>query len=325
MKPTTIKVPGALLLDPTLSSSAMLLWAVHRLLTDQMEVTPSLLQAYSGLAKMTVRQTFAELSTRNLLHTPEAGTLVLLPSDLLLERQVGRRAKLLYGCIQLLEGFRENQVQSTYGHLSTLTGLTDKPVHGAIRELQEHGWLSLSQRTKFSPVQFSLLNPAATRRQQEVAEVKQRLAREQFKGQAIMRAMLSLLVASDAFDDDASPGFLINPYTNCELQFDRYYPPDVAFEFQGEQHFGPTEIYPEEQKSRQQQGRDLIKEAICARRGIKLVPVVAEELSLARMREKVAGHLPLRDLDDHLPLSRYLEAVGQRYRWSPNRGRRGAK
>lgn len=39
---------------------------------------------------------------------------------------------------------------------------------------------------------------------------------------------------------NASPGYLINPYTGERMQFDRYYPPGVAIEFQGAQHDGPT-------------------------------------------------------------------------------------
>src|SRR5690606_12471297 len=110
-----------------------------------------------------------------------------------------------------------------------------------------------------------------------------------------MREYLSLLIDSDEYEDNAAPGFLVNPLTEERLQLDRYYPPGVAFEFNGPQHYGPTEHYTAEEAVKQRV-RDLIKAGICAGRGIQLKIVHAEDLSLSKMK-KIVGHLlPLRDL-----------------------------
>ncbi len=97
------------------------------------------------------------------------------------------------------------------------------------------------------------------------------------------------------------------------MQLDRYYPPGVAFEFNGPQHYGPTQHYTAEEAANQRV-RDLIKAGICASRGIQLKIVHAEDLSLSKMK-KIVGHLlPLRDLRHEGPRIRYLESVSRLYR-----------
>src|SRR5690606_2563656 len=125
------------------------------------------------------------------------------------------------------------------------------------------GWLATTQASQQAPIRFTLINPAETEARRELARVERRLAKEKFKGEGLMRALLSLLVDLDVFEDNASPGFLVNPLTDERLQFDRFYPPSVAFEFNGPQHYGETELYSAEH-AREQRARDLIKIGICA-------------------------------------------------------------
>jgi len=54
----------------------------------------------------------------------------------------------------------------------------------------------------------------------------------------------------------------------------------VAFEFQGEQHFRPTEAYPDEDAQLRQQLRDDQKVGVCLRNGIRLVEITFEDLTL---------------------------------------------
>lgn len=117
-----------------------------------------------------------------------------------------------------------------------------------------------------------------------------RVRTAQFRGEALMRAYLNLLVDDDGFENDASPGFLVNPFTNEEMQLDRYYSlPGVAFEHNGLQHYQATQKYPDETELLKQQMRDHAKQLICANRGIHLVVVHIEDLSLEGMRQKLKG------------------------------------
>lgn len=288
-------------------------------------MSPGLLEARSGLARHTVLRGISQLESADWLsarpngfHTaPERSTperRASVPVDLLLDRQVSVRDKLLYGTLQLTPGFRREAGQFTYLELSALAGVSLNTVKQAVRALQAAGWLQVSQRNQFSPIHFSLRNPAAERRGNAAARVSRRLEEASFVGEALMREYLSLLVSSDEFDDDASPGFLVNPYTGEELQFDRYYPPGVAFEFNGPQHYGPTARYSSEAEAKKQQARDYIKLGICVTRGIKLVVVQPKDLTLEVMRQKVGDLLPLRSLDCHEPAVAYLERVSRAYR-----------
>lgn len=136
-----------------------------------------------------------------------------------------------------------------------------------------------------------------------------------------MREYLSLLIESDEYEDDAKPSFLVNPSTGERLQFDRYYPPIAAFEFQGRQHtaaskrFSPAEVA-------KQRTRDLIKRGLCDELGIALVTVEAQDLTLERMRQKIGNLLHLRDLTGLDELVEYLEEVAWEHRIAAEAGRK---
>ncbi len=135
-----------------------------------------------------------------------------------------------------------------------------------------------------------------------------------------MREYLTLLVDSDDFEDDASPGFLVNPFSDERLELDRFYPPGAAFEFNGPQHYGATDRFPDKDVAKQR-GRDHLKIGICMSKGIHLHGIHAEDLTLETMRRKAGAVLPLRDLSGHEPLVAFLEAVARRYRRAARCGR----
>lgn len=319
MRLTGVKVPARLLLDRRLPSTARFLWLVLQLCAPD-ERAPRRLHERSGLARHTVRRALAALDLAGWLSgnpDPRDGDPVghaSFPPDLLLAKEVGVPAKLIYGALQLLPGFHHQSVQFTLAALGELTGLTPVPVREAVRQLEHHCWLQLVQRTKFSPIDCRLRNPVVERRVDEVTLVDLRLREAKYRGEAIMQEFLSMLVDSDEFEENARPGFLINPYTGERMEFDRYYPPRVAFEFNGDQHFGPTQWFPSEVKAWKQQGRDYIKLAICAQRGITLVTVTGDELSMEALTAKIDGLLPLRNLVGKELLIDLLEEAGSAYR-----------
>jgi hypothetical protein len=237
-----------------------------------------------------------------------------MPRDLLLASQIDISPKLLYGALQLTPAFQSPTGRSTYGELCDLSGMSLNTVKRALQILQTCDWITLSQKNQFHPLHFSLCNPVVERRHAAVAAARQRLKEANFKGEALMREYLSLIISGPEYRDNFSPDFLVNPMTGMTMQFDRYYPPQVAFEFNGEQHYGATERYPCEEQARSLQGRDLMKYGICAKRGITLVVIHAQDLSLDGMRQKAANLLPMRDLDDHALLIAYLTSVSRGYK-----------
>lgn len=323
-----VQVPAALILDPILSPSAKLIWMALRLDDDPDSVRTILLERRTGLSRKTVSRAMAGLiaagwysaARGKLTDRSFAGERVRIPAGLLADRRVGVRGRIMYGHLQLLSRFRYPAGQFTYAGLSSLTGNDPKTVRQAVAELAAAGWLQASQRNRLDFVRFYLRDPLADRGQAEVARAERRLAAASYLGEALMREYLSLLVDSDDFEDDAAPGFLVNPWTDERMELDRFYPPGMAFEFNGPQHYGATELFSEAEAAKQR-GRDFMKMGICAIRGISLVVVHPEDLTLATMRQKIGHALPVRDLNGHEQLSAFLESVSRRYRLAAKRKR----
>jgi len=312
MATQSLKVPTALLMDENLAATAKLLWMIHQLCSrgDQGPICTGQLEARSGLARNTVLRGMAQLQGADWLPVAPAGQqpgTLGVPADLLLDSRVELQGKLLYAILGLTPG------QFAWSGLSQLTGASVTTLKKAIISLRGTGWLRISQKSRYAPIHFTLLDPVAERREQERCLAEQRLNNAKFKGEAIMREYLSLIADSDEYEDDATPGFLVNPFTGEEMQFDRYYPPTVAYEFNGAQHYIPTE-FADQTDVRKQQGRDLLKRVISKDRGITLVVVHPEDLTLEGMRRKVDGILPLRKSEGHEPLIAFLQSVSRGYR-----------
>lgn len=212
---------------------------------------------------------------------------------------------MLYGSLRLTPGFQAATGQFTYAELCRLTGSSPNTLKRAVRALHEGGWLEISQGNKFSPVRFVLRNPAAEWREAEVAAARRRLEKAAFSGEALLREYLSLIIDSDMCLDDCRPGFLVNACSNEAMRFDRYYPPPVAFDFHAPQRYGPNAGDPQGTEARMQLGLDYMKLGICVDRGITLVAVYAEDLTLESMQRKVGDLLPRRRLAHDEPLIEY--------------------
>lgn len=305
-----VSVPIALLLNPDLTASAKVAWMARRLLPD---ASPAALVAKTGVSRHTVERALALLAAMG--PAPGGGARASVPAALLAEPKVGAQAKVLYGLLQTTPVFRGQGGEFTYTSLSAMTRLGRNTLRRAMAELAGAGLVSVSQRSRLSPVSFSLGRPALLRAQAEAAAALRRLKRARYGGEAIMQEYLSLLIDCDDFTDNARPGFLVNPQTGERLELDRFYPPDVAFEFHGAQHDRATDRFAQEQVDAQH-FRDLIKAGLCVYRGIHLVIVRPEDLSLQGLLGKIGHRLPLRNLAGHEPLIGRLEEASLAYRAS---------
>lgn len=323
-----VRVPASILLDQELSPAAKLVWICLLDSKSAPKPLPTRLRAKSGLAAATVQRALQELTAAGLLDAT-AGLIdataglscstVSLPSALLRDRRLRAPAKLLYGMLQLIQGFRKDSVHVTFAGLSALASITAKPLRHAARRLEATGWLKVSRGKKLDPIHFTLQNAAADQHEHLIAAINRRL-KSQHYGENLMRECLTVLINSDEYDDNARPGFLVNPFTSEKLEFDRYYPPKVAFEYNGPQHDGPTKLFPSETEAIKQQARDAIKAYIAKRRGITLIVLRREDLSLSTIREKVQGLLPLNDVDPKDPVVAHLEQLTRAHREPPQKG-----
>ncbi|HHV54883.1 MAG TPA: hypothetical protein GXX55_05475 [Firmicutes bacterium] len=187
-----------------------------------------------------------------------------------------------------------------------------------VRELVGQGWLSVEPAGAHS-TRFTLCYPALAERWRELEQVQKRLDRAPHVGEALMKEWLTLLVDLSEYDDNARPGFLCNPTTGENLEYDRWYAAceggSVAFEFNGPQHYRVTGHFPDSEQVAQTRARDYIKKAISQDHGVTLITIHPEDLTFTGMLAKIeeAPQLPLRTvyLDD--PVLNYIVDVSERY------------
>lgn len=307
-----VEAPVALLLDRELTPPAKLLWLAFR---AQSEPAPhTALAEMLGITRATVRKSEWLLRVSG-WYWPSSGVLdpspkgprVTIPFGLLSEPAIRPWAKLLYGMLQMVPSFQGGSGEFTYKTLGAQARLSVPTVRRSIAELCGTGWIETEQANQVAPIKFTLRNPDRARGRAEVAEAWRRIKRTRNRAEAVMCEYLSLLIDSDEYTDNARPGFLVNPNSGERLELDRYYPGIAAFEYNGPQHDRTTKKFPKPEVVKAQKERDLIKEAICARRGLPLVIIRWEDLNLNIIREKIGNLLPLRDLKGREELIRFLD------------------
>lgn len=315
MTNSLVQVPAALLLSPDLPATAKLAWMVARLRFAATQTGAPKPPVTAALTRPAMLKSMTQLSAAG--WDPDryqhGGATVAVPASLLTDRKLGIHARVLYGILLLTPEFQHPCGRFTYAGLAQLANASPNTIMKAVRELVGAEWLQVGRANRLAPIHFQLSFPGFDRQRTLLAVVQKRLERARFFGEQLMREYLSLLVDSADYEDDAPLGFLVNPRTHEQLRFDRYYPPNVAWEFNGPQHYHATERFTEEDVARQQE-RDYLKAGICVTRGITLVVVRPADLTLAGMREKIGTLLPLRDLAGLGLVADYLEAESQGYR-----------
>jgi len=310
-----ILTPESLLLATNLTASAKLVWMLFRLQSSPDLASTTWLCTASGLSRPTVLAALAQLQKSGWTPTLPAphGLAAQVPGALLLDQRLSAQARVLYGQLLVTPGFRHPCGQFTYPALTARLRAGPHTIRRAVGALVRAEWIKLERANRLAPTHFELTFPGFERSQNMLAAAQRRLEKAQFYGEGLMREYLSLLIDSDHYEDDAAPGFLVNPRTQERLQLDRFYPPSVAFEFNGPQHYRATARFSANHAAAQRE-RDLIKLGICVTRGITLVVIHPAELTLKGMQAAVGSLLPRRDLVGCDLLIDFLESEGRAYR-----------
>lgn len=299
-----VQVPVSLLLSAVPVTTKLVAMAT-RLRPAGQAPTTAWLCSHTGLSRPTVLKGLAQLPS-------PGGPTVPVPEALITNHELGATARVLFATLLLTPGYAHPFGLFTWFQLAELARISRGTAYTAVDELVGAEWVKVEQTHRKAPVHFELTYPGRERSLSLRAAVEWRLEQFGRTGENIMREFLTALVDSDEWEDDAAPGFLVNPLTLGRLELDRYYPPAVAFEHNGPQHYRQTKRFTAEQ-SRQQRVRDYIKMGICADRGITLVIVHPEDLTLDTMRQKVGNLLPLRDLAGYDLVIDLLEYEGREY------------
>jgi len=134
-------------------------------------------------------------------------------------------------------------------------------------------------------------------------------------GEWIMLCFLDCKIECVEYIDGARPDWLRNQETGKRMEFDRLYTElKVAFEFQGEQHYGTTDLFPDQGQFEQLQKRDNLKAWLCARHQYTYVEIRAGDLTSAGMDLKIPPHVPRKLSRPDSPLIAKLEEFGTGYK-----------
>ena len=240
---------------------------------------------------------------------------VYIPVDLVNDTHLGAQARLIYGTLQTLPKYKRSSREATYTYTSIakMLYLNVKTVRRALFKLRDEEWIDIRTMKKTKDKLFYISNPVRIK----MLKAEHNLYRAKFRGEALMREALNLILEWDNGVDNATPDFLKNPYTHEQMHFDRYYEKqNVACEFNGEQHYRATDLYNQSAVAKQKR-LDKTKQKICNERNITLLIFRWEDLSLARITEKIKQAIPwapLRDLTGYNLLVNYLEKQMTNYR-----------
>lgn len=191
----------------------------------------------------------------------------------------------------------------SYSELARKAGMPRGVIRATCKALSSIGWMKIEGSSR-------MVRPVAVippHLQQKMAE----MLREQYvvasnKGEFLMKRLLDVWIDNDNFVDNARPEFLVNPLTDQPLEYDRLYIEGVAFEFNGPQHHGPTEMYPDDKASKEAKARDLIKKSLSRDHGVNLVTVAASQLVPDEFEKLLPAELPLNYVDKEGP---YFQAL----------------
>lgn len=155
---------------------------------------------------------------------------------------------------------------------------------------------------------------------QLVSLLAQRRTSVLFYGEWLMRCFLDLNVKDLVFHDDAHPQWQTTP-EGRRLQLDRWhYVANVAFEFQGRQHFQKDNEFVQTASDLSRRYEyDGEKIRLCSLNSVELIEMTASDLDHHRIRAKLERKLPLTPVREKGPLFRELMGMGRQYMGIANR------
>jgi len=199
------------------------------------------------------------------------------------------------------------EVKASLTMICKMAGIGDKKsVMRHLATLERTAWLEI-RRTR--PHTYVIHNPVYEAQRKEAEAALARVQRRKWKGEALMFEMARLFVNAE-FTENARPNFLEGG--DSTLEYDLYFFRErVALEFQGPQHYGPTERFPDYERRR---ALDELKRRLSLDNNVVLIEIARDDLVVERFLGKIRGHLPLRRIPrDHPVLLALIPGI-QRYR-----------
>jgi len=199
---------------------------------------------------------------------------------------------------------------SSYGKLKAETEFCHKTLVKHCKSLEQHGWLN-----RTVSLTGYLLTPVLPEEVESriASEVLETINLSPYKGEATAVAAIEWIVAPTVtIIRNARPSFLKNPDTNQPMEFDIFLPEwRWAGEYHGDQHFGPTKLYPGEKEFVARFGRDQAKERLARENSVRLSIFRKYDLCIARISELIPGNIPRRPYAPDGPFVKMIGELGK--------------
>ncbi len=245
---------------------------------------------------------------------------LLIPVKVLVADNLPLSARLLFFLILLKTRESGKACTLTQDEMATILGVSRSTVYRDLRVLLSAGLIKIEGHRK-----YVALDPDRAKDQAAIEKAKLRVAHAKSIGQGLLQALGTEVFDDDSFIADARLDCMTNKKTGAQLELDLYSAKyKVAFEFNGAQHEGPTELYPDEEEAGERQMLDDVKVGLCVKNGIKLIIVRPEDLSVQRLLALVGDALPLRPGALDSAVVAYLEKMCYFYRRKALRSSRSA-
>ncbi|HHY76162.1 MAG TPA: hypothetical protein GX500_05195 [Firmicutes bacterium] len=185
-----------------------------------------------------------------------------------------------------------------------------RPVIAYCRELASAGWMKMTGRGR-AVIPTPIVPRAVEKRLS--AEIREMIYMSPYKGETTAKWFVVWVVSPTVeLVFNARPRFLQNTETGQNLEVDIWAKKHAwAGEYQGDQHFGPTEQFPGDKEFVDRFKRDLLKARLCKENGITLTTITKHDLTLGRMLEIIPPHVPRRTFDPKGPVILTLERIGR--------------
>ena len=199
----------------------------------------------------------------------------------------------------------------TLKSLAARLGMDRTPVVRHCIELERLGWIQIvGSKNARQPVAIVPKEVGA----KIAAETRELIGLKPYQGEAVSQSFVIWIIAPMVrIFLNVRPSALCNKATGQNLELDIWVPDhNWAEEYQGDQHFGPTDQYKGTQDFIDRFRRDRLKAELCKQHGIRLSHVTKRDLTLGKMLEAIPEDVPRRSFDPDGPYIKMLEQLGRK-------------
>jgi len=223
--------------------------------------------------------------------------------ELVTAKSVPLEAKMLYICAMTRQ-------PPSIEALGRIAGIGSAAASRYCRQLVGESWMRLSKHGRVTRPE-----PILPTQVEEVlaAEAKEIIYTSPYWGEETSWAFVDWIVSPTVrLIHHARPGFLKNSDTNQNLELD-IHAPEYAWglEYYGDQHYGPTSLYPNKDEFIELNKRDLLKASLCKKSKVTLSVVNYLSLSMGGIMEAIPPRVPRRPFDPDGPYIQTLEKIGK--------------